>query len=100
MGNFHWEEYWELIKPALLQSYEQLSDEDLCYEPGRGDLLLERLQKKLRLSAEQVNTLLFVHLIHAEDEKEDEKEILAIIETLEKDFSTARQTMNEDTAWW
>lgn len=94
MGNSNWEEYWDLTKPALLQSYDQLSYDDLCYEPGKSDVLIKRLQKKLGLSAEQVNTLLFVHLISAEDETEEEKEILAIIDAMERDLQAAQHQLN------
>jgi|GEM_PF-4162618 hypothetical protein len=99
MGNFQWEEYWNSIKPALLQSYDQLSNDDLCYEPGQGEKVVERLQQKLGLTAEQVNALLFVHVISMEDESEEEQEILAIIEAMEQDFQTARHPLNTDTAW-
>ena len=38
---------WEEVKEKLKEAHVDLTDEDLDYEPGREDELLERLQLKI-----------------------------------------------------
>lgn len=63
MENFHWKEYWSLLKDSLLRTYHQLTEEDLSYEEGKEEVLISRLKRKLKISANEVNEVLFIHLI-------------------------------------
>ena len=45
---------WPEVKELLKEANSDLSDEDLQYEPGKDDVLLERLSKKMGRSSEHV----------------------------------------------
>lgn len=47
MDNNHFDRDWEKHKAILQKEYPHLTSEDLAYEAGREEELLERLQKKL-----------------------------------------------------
>lgn len=48
---------WEIVKERLKESNTKLTDEDLDYEPGKEDELLQHLQQKLNKSKEDVKNL-------------------------------------------
>lgn len=45
---------WEDVKEKIKERNIGLTDEDLAYEPGQEDALLERLAKKMNRSKEDV----------------------------------------------
>ena len=45
---------WDVIKLKLKHEYQQLTDEDLLYQPGREKQLLNTLQQKLDIKREEV----------------------------------------------
>jgi len=45
---------WEEVKEKLLEAEPYLTDEDLAYEIGKEDELLERLAKKMGRTTEQI----------------------------------------------
>jgi uncharacterized protein YjbJ (UPF0337 family) len=45
---------WEEVKEKLKEAHVDLTDEDLDYEPGREDELLERLQLKINKPKEAI----------------------------------------------
>ena len=45
---------WEEVKEKLKETNHLLTDEDLQYSPGREDMLLETLAKKLERTPEEV----------------------------------------------
>jgi hypothetical protein len=47
---------WAEVKEKMKEIDHTLSDEDLEYEPGQEDLLLERLSKKLDKPADEVKS--------------------------------------------
>ena len=49
---------WDEVKEDLKETNIELTDEDLDYQPGREDELLDRLEKKLKLSRERVKELI------------------------------------------
>lgn len=49
---------WELVKEDLKENNIYLTDEDLDYTPGQEEQLLERLEKKMRLSKEKIKDLI------------------------------------------
>ena len=49
---------WEEVKELLKENNHQLTDDDLNYTPGQEELLLDRLQKKLSMSRDQVKDLI------------------------------------------
>jgi len=49
---------WDTKKEHIKKTYPHLSDNDLMYKAGQEIELLERLQKKLKKSKEEVRTLL------------------------------------------
>ena len=49
---------WEEVKENLKENNIELSDEDLDYQPGKEDELLARLQKKIKMSKEQIRDLI------------------------------------------
>jgi uncharacterized protein YjbJ (UPF0337 family) len=51
-------ENWDDKKEHIKKAYPQLTDDDLAYKAGQEIELLERLQKKLKKSKEEVRTLL------------------------------------------
>jgi hypothetical protein len=51
-------ENWEYKKEHIKKTYPQVTDDDLIYKTGEEIALLERLQKKLKKSKEEVRTLL------------------------------------------
>lgn len=52
------EESWEEVKEKMKEVNTSLTDEDLFYEKGKEDELLNRLAKKLNKSAEDVKGLI------------------------------------------
>lgn len=46
---------WEEIRKRLLDEYPQLKEEDLIYEAGKEEALLERLRQKLGKTKEEIN---------------------------------------------
>ncbi|MBX2922469.1 MAG: general stress protein CsbD [Chitinophagaceae bacterium] len=49
---------WYEVKEKLKENDHTLTDEDLAYEKGREDELLERLSRKLKRSKQQVRMLI------------------------------------------
>lgn len=49
---------WEDVKEDLKENNIYLTDEDLNYQPGQEDALLERLEKKMNLSKEEIKQLI------------------------------------------
>ncbi len=49
---------WERVKETLKEINIDLTDEDLDYEPGEEDQLLERLEKKLKKSKTEIKALI------------------------------------------
>lgn len=47
-------EQWQVLKLKLLRKYIHLSDEDLAYQPGEEDALVDRLAKRLRRKRDYV----------------------------------------------
>ncbi|NML19888.1 general stress protein CsbD [Pseudoflavitalea sp. G-6-1-2] len=45
---------WEEVKEKIKERNVQLTDEDLQYEPGKEDALLQRLSAKMHRSVEEV----------------------------------------------
>ncbi|MBC7827095.1 MAG: hypothetical protein H7122_05070 [Chitinophagaceae bacterium] len=45
---------WEEVKEKLKETNIHLTDEDLHYQPGEEDALLERLQNKMGKSKEEI----------------------------------------------
>lgn len=45
---------WEEVKEKIKERNIGLTDEDLVYEPGQEDVLLERLAQKMNRSKEEV----------------------------------------------
>lgn len=87
MKNFHWKEYWHLLKIRLMSAYPYLTEDDVRYQKGGEEKLMKRLQAKMNLSYDQLNEILFLLLIEAKEEpEEDEKEVEALIAELEKDL--------------
>ena len=49
---------WDEVKEDLKETNIELTDEDLDYQPGKEEQLLERLEKKMKLSKERVKELI------------------------------------------
>lgn len=49
---------WEEVKEKLKETNINLTDEDLAYEPGQEDDLLERLEKKLSKNKAEIVLLI------------------------------------------
>jgi len=49
---------WEEVKEKLKETNVNLTDEDLAYEPGKEDELLNRLQKKINKPKEEIKKLI------------------------------------------
>lgn len=49
---------WERVKETLKEINIDLTDEDLAYQPGEEDQLLERLSKKLNKSKAETKALI------------------------------------------
>ena len=49
---------WEEVKEQLKETNIHLTDEDLAYQPGQEDDLLERLQQKMNKSKEDIRCLI------------------------------------------
>lgn len=47
-------EDWQRLKLKVERKYRELSDEDLAYEPGQEDQLIERLMGRLKRNREYV----------------------------------------------
>jgi uncharacterized protein YjbJ (UPF0337 family) len=45
---------WDEVKEKLKEAHIDLTDEDLDYEPGKEDELLDRLQQKINKSKEAI----------------------------------------------
>jgi uncharacterized protein YjbJ (UPF0337 family) len=49
---------WEEVKEKMKENNIHLTDDDLLYEPGQEDALLERLAKKMGRSKDEVRVLI------------------------------------------
>ncbi len=49
---------WHEVKEKLKENNIELTDEDLDYEPGKKNELLERLQKKIKRSKEDIKAMI------------------------------------------
>lgn len=49
---------WNEVKEKLKETNINLSDEDLDYEPGKEDELLEQLQQKINKPKEEIRKLI------------------------------------------
>ena len=47
-------EDWERLKLKVKRKYRELSEEDLAYQPGEEDVLIERLMTRLKRNREYV----------------------------------------------
>ena len=54
----HLQVSWEEVKEKLKEINIELTDEDLHYEPGKEKELMERLQKKIHKSHEEIKGLI------------------------------------------
>ena len=45
---------WEEVKEKIKEINYDLTDEDLAYQPGQAQLLLERLAKKMNRSPDEI----------------------------------------------
>jgi hypothetical protein len=57
-NQFKLQKPWEDVKEDLKENNIYLTDEDLNYQPGQEDALLERLEKKMNLSKEEIKKLI------------------------------------------
>ena len=53
-GKLNLQSPWHEVKERLKENDVTLTDEDLDYEPGYEDRLLERLQEKMNKSPDQI----------------------------------------------
>lgn len=53
-------ENWETVREELLKKYPELSREDLYYELGKEEELLERLQNKLKKNRTEIRNWLHI----------------------------------------
>lgn len=60
MGNdkLQLERSWEEVKEDLKENNIHLTDEDLIYQPGQEDQLLERLEKKMNKPKAEIKALI------------------------------------------
>lgn len=49
---------WERVKETLKEINVDLTDEDLAYQPGQEEQLLERLEKKMKKSKAEIKGLI------------------------------------------
>ena len=49
---------WERVKETLKEINVDLTDDDLAYQPGQEDQLLERLEKKMKKSKPEIKALI------------------------------------------
>jgi hypothetical protein len=49
---------WDQVKEDLKENNIELTDEDLDYIPGKENELLERLEKKMKLSKEEIKAII------------------------------------------
>jgi uncharacterized protein YjbJ (UPF0337 family) len=49
---------WDEVKEKLKENDVRLTDEDLEYEPGKEDELMERLQEKLHKPKQEIRMLI------------------------------------------
>lgn len=49
---------WERVKETLKEINMELTDDDLDYQPGQEDQLLERLEKKMKKSKAEIKALI------------------------------------------
>ena len=49
---------WEEVREKLKETNIDLTDEDLAYEPGKEDELLERLQQKINKPKKEIRELI------------------------------------------
>lgn len=49
---------WDTVKETLKEINVELTDEDLAYEPGQEEQLLERLEKKMKKSKQEIKALI------------------------------------------
>jgi hypothetical protein len=55
---FKLDQPWQVVKEKLMENNVELTEEDLAYQPGQEDQLLERLQKKMGLEKERIKELI------------------------------------------
>jgi uncharacterized protein YjbJ (UPF0337 family) len=58
MNQFEFESSWNEIKGLLRQKYGQLTDNDVEFAEGKGEELMGRLQAKLGMSSEELQSVL------------------------------------------
>ena len=49
---------WERVKETLKEINVDLTDDDLAYQPGQEEQLLERLEKKMKKSKPEIKALI------------------------------------------
>lgn len=49
---------WERVKETLKEINIELTDDDLIYEPGQAEQLLERLEKKMNKPKAEIKALI------------------------------------------
>ncbi|RYE53559.1 MAG: general stress protein CsbD [Sphingobacteriales bacterium] len=57
---------WEDVKSKIKEADISITDEDLAYEKGKEDALLERLAKKMKRTKEEVR--IFIESISANED--------------------------------
>ena len=57
-AQFKLQKSWESVKDALKEINVELTDDDLAYQPGQEDQLLERLEKKMKKSKAEIKALI------------------------------------------
>ncbi len=57
-GQFKLQAPWPEVKERIKEHNLELTDEDLVYEPGKEDELLERLQRKMHINKEKIQMLI------------------------------------------
>lgn len=57
---------WESIERRLKQNYQDLTEKDLKYIEGKEEVLFDNLQKKIRISREELIYLLYSYVSESE----------------------------------
>lgn len=61
MENKNFGERWEQSKEKIKEAYPEIKEQDLRYEPGKEEELLERLQQKLKKTKKEIRN--WLHLM-------------------------------------
>jgi ElaB/YqjD/DUF883 family membrane-anchored ribosome-binding protein len=89
MNNLQIKGNWNEIKRKLQQKYRQLTEEDLTFAEGQEEDLLDRLQKRLGISKEEVRRQI----------EDAQQTYAAVREKAEEAFDSGRQYVRENPVW-